>query len=116
VSIDTAVAALDITEAVPSSMTIGAISNGRPKSGQQITWTNIPAGTTVTYRVTPTAASGKFQGVAKRRATNAWLAIGGQSVPVVPTQLVDGWLTADIADSGLAGTATVTKTGTTYTD
>ncbi|HAK97220.1 MAG TPA: hypothetical protein DCM87_20080 [Planctomycetes bacterium] len=114
ISITTAGQALDLIELVPDTMTIGAISNGGTRSGQQISWTNIPAGTTVTYKVTPTASGGRFQGVARETATNAWLAIGGQTTPVVPAELVDGWLTANIADSGLAGTATVTKTGTTY--
>ncbi len=114
VSIDVAVLALDVIESVPSSMTIGAVSNGGVKNGQQINWTNIPAGTTITYKVTPSAASGKFQGVAKESVSGAWLVIGGATIPVVPMSLVDGWFSADIADSGLAGTASVTKTGDTY--
>ncbi|HNR98244.1 MAG TPA: hypothetical protein PKX48_05090 [Planctomycetota bacterium] len=115
VSITVAGQALDLIDLVPSTMTIGAIGNGGTRNGQQISWTNIPAGTTVTYKVTPTTVGGRFYGTAREVATNAWLAIGGQAIPVVPVELADGWLTANIADSGLAGTATVTKTGSTYT-
>ncbi len=98
---------VDVIEHVPANLTVGSISNGGTldNATNTITWKNVPDGTVLTYEVTPTGKDGLFIGFAQESPPDGlWLAVGRMSVPLF-AESIEGWFTADIADSGLPNTS-----------
>jgi hypothetical protein len=97
-----------IYENVPAGITI-VDDGGATQTGQRLVWNNVS--TSVSYRVLIPAGAGSvsaFIGAAVQ-ANNAWLPVSGVDAARVVEDL-DGWRTADVADSGVTGAATVIRT------